>query len=588
MSFWGGMARGFKDASEKKERDKAVELQKERLAIQDARYESETARAERYRSEDVAFRTQEFMTRQEQIAFDRKMAERADTRAQESVYIDRQLALIEIMPPGLASSLGGGTPSKGGSKGGSTVMSAEAITEGATMYHNEYQNLSEEQKDSEFFKKLKGDAGTQASMMAFITAQAQKGNTVTLGDLPKYFKYVGTIEGQGEAEAQKALEMLTTGEGITDAKSFAKGLVAFKNFKPTKHLFQQTGTPANLEDLDKQMSFWETATETEAFRSLSGLPDGKKEETQQALAMLEQKATRVQGLSKLAELGFGRAAAEKHNLLDNSVIGSYYTSEEAPVAGTNTGAAPGGGVTPPKAPVEPPKSPVEGQVFSSWAEVEEARNNGFSGVATVGGTAYNIAPVEPVEGPDGLTQSSVKPEGGVDEAGFNVSDTSLQPVPELDALFESVMTEGAQPKTEIPDNRPIREPQTIEEIEGGIEGALEGEALDEKVAAVEEELFELGVYKPTNKQELQYFKEDLNVLISDLEIQIPPEVLKGVVEKVIADVTYKAEGPKDYTRPESKDEEEAAMDWSNRRGRILDTPDDELDARARRNTGRSR
>ena len=82
MSFWGGMARGFKDASEKKERDKAVELQKERLAIQDARYESETARAERYRSEDVAFRTQEFMTRQEQIAFDRKMAEKAETRAQ--------------------------------------------------------------------------------------------------------------------------------------------------------------------------------------------------------------------------------------------------------------------------------------------------------------------------------------------------------------------------------------------------------------------------------------------------------------------------------------------------------------------------
>ena len=101
------------------------------------------------------------------------------------------------------------------------------------------------------------------------------------------------------------------------------------------------------------------------------------------------------------------------------------------------------------------------------------------------------------------------------------------------------MTEGAQPKTVIPDNRPIREPQTIEEIESGIEGALEGEALEEKVVAVEEELFDLGVYEPTNVQELAYFKEDLNVLISDLEIQIPPEVLKGVVENVIARVTSK-------------------------------------------------
>ena len=585
MSFWGGMARGFKDASEKKERDKAVELQKERLAIQDARYESETARAERYRSEDVAFRTQEFMTRQEQIAFDRKMAERADTRAQESVYIDRQLALIEIMPPGLASSLGGGTPSKGGSKGGSTVMSAEAITEGATMYHNEYQNLSEEQKDSEFFKKLKGDAGTQASMMAFITAQAQKGNTVTLGDLPKYFKYVGTIEGQGEAEAQKALEMLTTGEGITDAKSFAKGLVAFKNFKPTKHLFQQTGTPANLEDLDKQMSFWEAATETEAVRSLSGLPDGLREETQQALAMLGQKATRVQGLSKLAKLGFGKAAAEKHNLLDNSVIGSSYTSEEAVVT------PPGGGTGTAPVVTAPSASRGSSTSFATPQELSDAIKDGFTGRAKVGDEILIIE--APAEGPEGLTQGSVAPEqgaaGGVDESGFSVSnvDTSLKPVPELDALFEEVMTEGAQPKTVIPDNRPIREPQTIEEIESGIEGALEGEALEEKVVAVEEELFDLGVYEPTNVQELAYFKEDLNVLISDLEIQIPPEVLKGVVENVIARVTYKADGPKDYSRPEVEQTEEA-MDWDNRRGRVLRTPDDELDARARRNTGRSR
>ncbi len=201
---------------------------------------------------------------------------------------------------------------------------------------------------------------------------------------------------------------------------------------------------------------------------------------------------------------------------------------------------------------------------------------------------YNIAPVE---GPEGLTQGSVAPEqgaaGGVDESGFSNVDTSLKPVPELDALFEEVMTEGAQPKTVIPDNRPIREPQTIEEIEGGIEGALEGEALEEKVAAVEEKLFDLGVYKPTNMQELEYFKEDLNVLMSDLEIQIPPEVLKGVVQNVIASVTYKADGPKDYSRPEAEQVEEA-MDWNNRSGRVLDTPDDELDARARRNTGRSR
>ena len=82
MSFWGGMARGFKDASEKKERDQAVERQQERLAIEDARYQSETERAERYRSEDIEFRTQEFKVRQEQLAHDRKMSELAESRLQ--------------------------------------------------------------------------------------------------------------------------------------------------------------------------------------------------------------------------------------------------------------------------------------------------------------------------------------------------------------------------------------------------------------------------------------------------------------------------------------------------------------------------
>jgi len=728
MSFWGGMARGFKDASDKKERDQAVERQQERLSIEDARYQSETERAERYRSEDIGFRAQEFNVRKEQLAHDRKMAEmeearqqegqkfqqevvwkhtvdmsdyaesrdvvadlktdraeafnqaqfefqrerakigdeqalknldlrikqfeeqqratgvseanwdksfqagqenidrewlnkveiqdygksrdvvadlradaqvaaqaarelfekekfqvgtdmaerqfglrmkqfdeqlraagvseefraeafansnaqwakgyqlqvNADTRAGEAVEIDRLTKLASLMPTGLTASLGGSASTKG-SKDGSTVMSAKAIEEGATLYNSEYQNLSEDAKNSEFFKMLKGDAGTQASMMAFITAQAKKNNTVTLQDLPKYFKYAGTLEGKGEAEAQKALEMLTSGEAITDVKSFTKGLIAFKNYKPTQHLFQQTGAPTDLEDLDKQMKFWEAATETEAYRNLDGLPDGIKEETEQALAQLEQPATRVKGLSKLAELGFGKAAADKHNLLDNSVISSFYTTAEEPAAVAPLAAA--------AAPVEAPKSPVQGEVFGSWAEVEEARNNGFSGTATVGGVAYNIAPVE---GPEGLTQGSVAPEqeatGGVDESGFSVSnvDTSLKPVPELDALFEEVMTRGAQPKTATPDWRPSApEPLTTEDIKGGIEGALEGEALEEKVASVEEELFDLGVYKPTNVQELAYFKEDLNVLISDLEIQIPPEVLKGVVENVIARVTGK-------------------------------------------------
>ena len=714
MSFWGGMARGFKDASEKKERDQAVGRQQERLDIEDARYESETARADRYRSEDVTFRTQELKTRQEQLAHDRKMAEQAearltqsqefqenvvwahtvkmanysesrdvvldlradrdaalkeaqleftkeratvgdeqalkqfdlrlsqfaeqqratqvsednwnksfeaqqenidrewlnkvemqdysqsrdvvadlranaqvaaqaardlfdkekfkvgtvmaekqfdlrmkqfdeqlratnvseedrkqafansneqwakgyqlqvnaDTRAQETLEINRLTTLLDAMPPGLKSLLGGGVLPKGGS----TVMSTDAITEGATMYHNEYQNLSEEAKNSEFFKMLKGDAGTQASMMGFIEAQGIKGNTINLEELPKYFKYAGTIEGQGEAEALEVLEMITSGEGIKDAKSLAKGLVAFKNQKTTKHLFIQTNAPGTITDASKNLTYWEAAVTADANLARGTLEGEDKEIVTTALAMLERKENRPTGLAILAKYGYGAGAVQAYGMGDDPVIKSYY-GNSLPVkaaAPVTEAAAPTGEVT----------------NFKDWAAVTAAREEGFDGLFTVDGyeDTYKGGPEGLPDEPKVVTDEpkvvTDEPKVVTDEPEFlgtGYQDTTPDMNTPIDAMFNEVSPAEPLP---APTSLPSEKRAPIEDVD--MDAAVSdieksSEATD--IEAVIEDIEGVGIKWPINREELGNFRDDLKALVYEMEVEVPDEVLFEVIKR---------------------------------------------------------
>lgn len=733
MSFWGGMARGFKDASEKKERDQAVGRQQERLDIEDARYESETARADRYRSEDVTFRTQELKTRREQLAHDRRMAEQrearltqdqefqetvvwahtvkmadydesrdvifdlradrgealkeaqleftkeraivgdeqalkqfdlrlsqfaeqqraakvseanwnksfeaqqenidrewlnkvemqdysqsrdvvsdlradaqvaaqaardlfdkekfevgtamakkqfdlrmkqfdeqlratnvseedrkqafansneqwakgyqlqvnADTRAQEAAEINRVTKLLDAMPPGLASLLGGGVPPKGGS----TVMSTDAITEGATVYENEYQNLSEEAKNSEFFKMLKGDRGAQASMMGFIEAQGIKGNTINLEELPKYFKYAGTIEGQGEAEALEVLEMITSGEGIKDAKSLARGLVAFNNLKTTKHLFIQTDAPGTITDASKNLTYWEEAVTADANLARGTLEGEDKEIVTTALAMLERKENRPTGLAILAKYGFGAGAVQAYGMGDDPVIKSYYGNSPPVKAATPTG-----GVVPEATGTLPaastPQTTVpatEGTNFKDWAAVTAAREGGFSGTAIIDGSSYTVAPLEvpAQDGPEGLPggpevikRPPEGPEVVNDETGFlgtGYQDTAPDMDTSIDAMFNEVSPDEPLP---APTSLPGEKRAPIEDVD--MDAAVSdieksSEATD--IEAVIEDIEGVGIKWPINREELGNFRDDLKALVYEMEVEVPDEVLFEVIKR---------------------------------------------------------
>ena len=84
MSFWGGLARGFKDASEKKEREEAATKEEKRyetgLARQQQWRTEDIETAQRNRDEDMALRAEEFKFRQEEAAAARALAAAQEAR----------------------------------------------------------------------------------------------------------------------------------------------------------------------------------------------------------------------------------------------------------------------------------------------------------------------------------------------------------------------------------------------------------------------------------------------------------------------------------------------------------------------------
>jgi hypothetical protein len=161
--------------------------------------------------------------------------------------------------------------------------------------------------------------------MAFIEAQAKKGNTVNLDELPKYFRYAGSTEGQGSAKAKETIDALMSGEmDLQDKDAFIKGLMSLKNYKPSEELFVQTSTPDDLKTKSEKIKYWETAIETEAYRKLDSFPQEDRRKIDNALTGLQRKERRTESLDILASYGLGMDAVDENNMRDIGVIKSYY------------------------------------------------------------------------------------------------------------------------------------------------------------------------------------------------------------------------------------------------------------------------
>jgi hypothetical protein len=429
-------------------------------------------------------------------------------------------AFVKLMPAGLMSAFGGDAVSPTGDK--PKTVSAEAMQSGNAVFSKQLAQLEEGDRNSPFFKAAAGSAGAQATIMAFMEAQAKKGNTVQLKDMPKYFEYLGSTAEQGADEAKEFLNNAIGGEGWGDKDSLIKGLIALKNYKPAQSLFVQTGAPASLTDTAAQVSLWETAVEVDAYRGLEGLSADRRDVAEKALSMLQRKENRVEGLDMLASLGFGLTAAKENNMMDNPIIKGYYNAAEntspaavADVDLTGTGAP---------------------RVFSSFAEAEEARRNeGFSGNAVVQGDGEGkVYPIPAFEQPP--LEDPPKNQTG----GFKVEE-GTKPLPEntsIDAMFGATLDTpvfNTEPNVEVePTIADVPEAVLNEGISDIKKIVTSGATDEELVTSITAEMMDMGVEWPTNLEELNFFKEDLKSLAYDYDANIPATVMQSIVDSAIA------------------------------------------------------
>lgn len=313
------------------------EYSKDRDVVQDAmnfraeaRTVAEALRVKEAQTFNEELATKNFEMREEQFQEQMRAAGVSEELAAkgfdlkvEQLEIQRTTQLLSMIPSSLTDIMGGDGKGTAGSKG--HAMSREAMVKGSKIFKAEYSNLSDEAKESDFFKAAANSPATQATLMAFVEAQAKKGNTVTLDELPKYFKYAGSTEGQGTAKAKETIDSLMSGEmDLKDKDAFVKGLMSLKNYKPSEELFIQTSTPDDLKTKSEKIKYWETAIESDAYRKLDTFPPEDRRKIDNALSGLQRKERRTQSFDILASYGLGMDAVTENNMADIGVIKSYY------------------------------------------------------------------------------------------------------------------------------------------------------------------------------------------------------------------------------------------------------------------------
>ncbi len=308
-------------------RDRAEDLRKNRAEaraiaetlrqIEITKFNQETAQ------KNYEFREKQFIEQTRAAGVSEELAQQGFQLQKDELEIKKAKEMMSMIPASLASIIAGEGGGSAGSKG--HAMSTEAMTNGSKLFKAEYKNLSDEAKESDFFKAAANSPATQATLMAFVELQAKKGNTVNLDELPKYFKYAGSTESQGSAKAKETIDALMSGEmDLNDKDSFIKGLLSLKNYKPAEELFVQTGTPDDLKTKSEKIKYWETAIETEAYRKLDTFPPEDRRKIDNALTGLQRKERRTQSLDILASYGLGMEAVTENNMADIGVIKSYY------------------------------------------------------------------------------------------------------------------------------------------------------------------------------------------------------------------------------------------------------------------------
>ena len=233
--------------------------------------------------------------------------------------LDYTKAVVDMIPASLLGALSGDSGKAVPIGTNATV----AVSKKFTANYNT--QLTKQEQESPFFKAAIASPSAQASLQAFVDAQAKKGNEVQLNELPQYFSYLGQVEGKNEEEALEIVQSMMKGDGLENPEAMAKGLMVLKGYRPTEELFQQTGTPPDANEVTKGEGIWKTAIANEARIAVGKITDeDKKDKVERALAFIKEDKDDARGYQILAELNYGKSIMSEFNLEKNPLVISYY------------------------------------------------------------------------------------------------------------------------------------------------------------------------------------------------------------------------------------------------------------------------
>lgn len=393
------------------------EYSKDRDVVQDAmnyRAEARTV-AEALRVKEAQTFNQEmadknFKMREKQFKEQMRAAGVSENLAQKGFDLKKRAAdldytksVVGLIPASLASALSG-------DKGEVVPIGTQTTVAVSKKFTANYNTqLTKQEQESPFFKAAISSPSAQASLQAFVDAQAKKGNEVQLNELPQYFSYLGQVEGKNEEEALEIVKDMMKGDGLENPEAMAKGLMVLKGYRPTEELFQQTGTPPDANEVTKGEGIWKTAIANEARIAVGKITDeDKKDKVERALAFIKEDKDDARGYQILADLNYGKSIMSEFNLYKNPLVQSYYPepTEEAEV------------IVPKEGGGELPKLPADSStVFSSFDEAKAAIDEGFTGKYSVGGKAYKTAePEYPNNVPAGMLSNDAGEELDLEDA----------------------------------------------------------------------------------------------------------------------------------------------------------------------------
>ena len=352
--------------------------------------------------ENRQFRLQQFENQVKQQGITNDQWNQTFNLKKEQIEIERATILLNS---GLGASLSGDkTPSKTkrkrvkGKVNTEQRMSEAELDEGQTKFKAMFNSdLTDKEKNSDFFKAAARSSSAQTLIVTFMEAQADAGNPVTLSEVSKHFRYLGRSEGTGEKEYRELLSSVLDGTAnVKDKDKYINAMMTLKNHRASKELFIQTSKPTNITDLNAKLKVWADDVETDAYRAYANEKDPvKRKEIKKALAALQKDATRVSGLDALSQFGYGLKSVERFGLSEEPRIKAHYGDLLNPDASSDSN------VFTPDADSDNAVTTTANElgltmnrdnipVFQNKAEAKEAQLQGFSGIAVVNGVKGNV------------------------------------------------------------------------------------------------------------------------------------------------------------------------------------------------------